>query len=690
MKLAEPISVRGLITLAVLFLLLLVLRWALLEQMDALAFDLGLRMGGPQPPDSRIVIVAVDEGSLQQTGSWPWPPETLNRLFQRILDQDPAVLAVDILLTRPISHYPALQGEKRAVLASSLGMEHNGGQTRLFWEEPQGLGQDGPASGHIHADKDWDGICRSIPLSVTHAGERRWALALEAARIYWGLPPAATVFQGQVLRIGERSIPRLSAPLDDSLDSRGILPSLSGDHLLIHMRGGNNTFPYISAGRLLEDDAAVLQSLTGRIVMVGATAYSLGDHLSTPFSGLSEMPGVEIHANALDTVLNGRFLDTLEEHQILLLMLGCMLGAWWLFHIRTRNWALAVFALSLAAALILPILILIWASFWIPQASLAATVALTAACAQFSRFSSLNRQVNQQFAHLSQLLREISGRRLSSLIPDRSQSDLQPPASSPQPPFQSRSLEWKLGVLNQASENALRTAQVQQELVSFLSHEFKTPLASMRGFAALLQEGGSLSPKDRDTALRLIRSESDRLAKMVEDFLDLTRLEQGMAPLQPSPCPLGEILRQACSMMTPQLKEKRMNVLGLEHLPVGAVVQGDQSLLTQIFLNLLSNAVKYSPQGSSIQVEIALTRQRVRISIRDRGAGISEADQARLFEKFFRGAAEQSDLAPGSGLGLAWVHAAAEVHQGIIEVESQVGAGSKFTLDLPLIEKVQG
>ena len=669
MKLAGATQGRSLVILLSLFAVVLLLRWAFLDQMDALTFDLGLRLRGVQAPDPRIAIVAVDDGSLDSVGSWPWEPETLDRLFGQILETEPRALGVDILLTLPVSNYPSIAAEPRVVLAAALGLSFSEGQPEVFWQEVQGLSEGtGPGLGHIHANKDSGGICRSIPLGISHSGRRRWAFALETARVFWGVPPADLELEGKALRIGDKRVPRLSFPLDESLDSRGILPTLVGDHLLINLRGGNQTFPYVSASEVLEGKASALARLRNRIVLVGATAYSLGDHLSTPFSGPSEMPGVEIHANAIDTIINGRYLGAQGEPGATVLLLASMLLTWGVFRLWSQR-TLVLFALGTAAALILPFLILRFGSYWIPQASLAAAIMLTAATAQFFRFSSLDLEMNQRFRHLSQLLRGSSSYRSSA--PTGLLSRLR-----------TRSLEWKLAVLSDATENALRAARSQEDMVSFVSHQLQTPLASIRGFADLLGDEGKLSPKDRALSLNLIQSETERLASMVEGYLSLVRLEHGATPVHFKSCRLDQIVSEACRLLRPQFQEKKIQLRGIEELAEDRWVEGDEGLLRQVLLNLLSNALKYSPSDTGVSVRLGSDETHHRISIQDQGAGISEADLPHLFQRFFRSQAEE-DSSPGSGLGLAFASEVVELHRGSIGVESQLGEGATFTVQLP-------
>ena len=379
------------------------------------------------------------------------------------------------------------------------------------------------------------------------------------------------------------------------------------------------------------------------------------------------MPGVEIHANAIDTIINGRFLGAQGEPGATVLLLVSMLITWGAFRLWSQR-TLVLFALGTAAALILPFLILRFGSYWIPQASLAAAIMLTATTAQFFRFSSLDGEMNRRFRHLSQLLRGSSSFRSSTPTGLFSR-------------FRTRSLEWKLAVLSDATENALRAARSQEDMVSFVSHQLKTPLASIRGFADLLADEGKLSPKDRALSLDLIRSETQRLASMVEGYLSLVRLEHGARAVRFESCRLDQIVTDACRLLRPQFQEKRIQLKGIEEMAKDRWVEGDEGLLSQVFLNLLSNALKYSPSDTEVRVTLVSDDAQHRVSIQDQGVGVSDADRPHLFQRFFRSQAEE-DSSPGSGLGLAFAAEVIELHGGSIGIESQLGEGSTFTVRL--------
>ncbi len=647
---------------------MLVLHWAFLEEMDALAFDFALRLRGPLEPDPRIVIVAIDDGSLTEVGPWPWSPALLSRLLENVFRAEPSAVGVDLILSRPLGEYPALREAERTVLASALGSRVVSASLELFWQAPE-IGRDYPgiSLGHIHAGKDPDGVCRSLPLAVSYAGERHWAFAVELVRRLHGVPAEAIRFEGGTLRVGEAlSIPRLSAPLDGAIDALGVLPHLGSDHLLINSRGGMGTFPYVSAAAVLAGRPGELDRLRGRIVLLGATSYSLGDHLSTAFSGAGEMPGIEIHANALDTILNERFIGALTEPGTTLYLTALLLGLWLLFSLWPPGRTFLLYVLLLAACLTVPLGLFFLFGYWIPAVSTAVVVVTAGATSQFLHYSTLNRQLNRRYGELSELLREAR----PGVAPVEEGSG-----------YRRRSLEWKLRLLGDATETALNLSRERDEIMSFLSHELKTPLTSIQGFADLLGQG-VLNETDRGDAARLIQEETARLSHLVEDYLRVSRLESRATPFRPAPLDVGEIVRRTAALTEPQFRSRSIRLEGLSQLPP-LPVEADSDLLTHVFLNLLGNAIKFSPPATAVGIRGTRRETICVVEVVDQGFGIPEEDLPRIFEKFYRGRMEDASSPPGSGLGLAFVREAIRRHGGRISVKSRVGEGTTFRIELP-------
>ena len=158
-------------------------------------------------------------------------------------------------------------------------------------------------------------------------------------------------------------------------------------------------------------------------------------------------------------------------------------------------------------------------------------------------------------------------------------------------------------------------------------------------------------------------------------------MEHGARAVRFESCRLDQIVTDACRLLRPQFQEKRIQLKGIEEMAKDRWVEGDEGLLSQVFLNLLSNALKYSPSDTEVRMTLVSDDAQHRVSIQDQGVGVSDADRPHLFQRFFRSQAEE-DSSPGSGLGLAFAAEVIELHGGSIGIESQLGEGSTFTVRL--------
>ncbi|GAB4235374.1 MAG: hypothetical protein Kow00109_08630 [Acidobacteriota bacterium] len=643
-----------------------VLHWAVLEDLEVFGYDFALRLRGQEPGDPRIVIVAVDDASLDAVGPWPWPPATISELLHHIYAGRPAVVGLDLLLSHPLEAYAALEAPVPTVLAVALAPGTDTRGPSMEWIGPVQASEFRPTltAGHIHAAKDADGVCRELPLSIHYGGRMVWAFALEAVRLYWGLEAAGLSAAGEHIRLGNRlAIPR-STPIDRVIDAHGALPRIEGDLLLVNYRGAPPSFPWISAAAVLSRPLEFRSRFEGKIVLVGATAYSLGDHLATPFSGATESPGVEIHAHAVDTLLNERFLYVFAEPWKTLVLV-VILGVWLILFRRRPElhavpWYLGLLALTIGVPLGLYLL----ARVYLPVISLTIALFVAVVTGQAVRYAQLNRLLRRRFDRLQKTLIEAH------------------PSSGEMLPAETRngSLEWKLQVLGEATEAALRLAHERAELTAFVSHELKTPLTAIRGFAELLEAEDLLSPEDRREAARTIREEVDRLHQMILNYLDVARLEQGLRRVRRVPTRLPDLLARAAATAE-GTGTKRIH---LEGDAVGdLLIFTDPDLLYQVVLNLLSNALKYSPADRPVYLRTRKTGDTdVIIEVQDLGPGIPGNELDRIFDKFYRGSAERLPSTPGSGLGLAFVRQAVTVLGGRVMVESTPGEGATFRVIL--------
>jgi signal transduction histidine kinase len=232
-----------------------------------------------------------------------------------------------------------------------------------------------------------------------------------------------------------------------------------------------------------------------------------------------------------------------------------------------------------------------------------------------------------------------------------------------------------------AQNEALRESErMKSELISVVSHELRTPLASVVGYARLLVQR-TFDESARRRYLEILDREAQRLAQLVDDFLDAERLEHGRLELQQEPVDVGALLREQAWVFAGQSEIHTIDVqVPDEPLPV----RGDPGRLTQVVGNLLSNAIKYSPEGGTVTVAARQNGVAVRMLVTDDGVGIAEEHRHGMFTKFFRGGATASGI-PGTGLGLAITREIVEAHGGRIDFTSVEAKGSTFWVDLPAV-----
>ena len=238
-------------------------------------------------------------------------------------------------------------------------------------------------------------------------------------------------------------------------------------------------------------------------------------------------------------------------------------------------------------------------------------------------------------------------------------------------------LEVSHAELEQQNEELRESERMKTELVSIVSHELRTPLASVLGFTALLLKR-EFDPATRRHYLGIVDAQARRLAALLEDFLDVQRIEHEGVDLLKQQIDLADLLEEQAQLYAAQSPKHQLEVEAERPLPV----RGDPGRLAQVVGNLLSNAIKYSPEGGTVEVVAGRSAEGVRIAVRDEGLGIREEQQDRIFTKFFRGDAAATGIT-GTGLGLAVSREIVEAHGGRIGFDSDPGQGTTFWLELP-------
>ena len=235
-----------------------------------------------------------------------------------------------------------------------------------------------------------------------------------------------------------------------------------------------------------------------------------------------------------------------------------------------------------------------------------------------------------------------------------------------------------------------RLERMRSEFVANVSHELKTPVAAVKGFAETLLAGAMNDPETARSFLTIIQEESDRLNRLIGDILELSKIESRRSPLHFSPIDLPVFLGRLKEILSPEAAKKGITLdVQAED---GLFLEADEDRLGQILINLLQNSINYTPEGGKVKI-LAETffeedgeDERVRITVTDTGIGIPKKDLPRIFERFYRVDKARSRSSGGTGLGLSIVKHLTELHHGSIRVESLVGVGSSFILELPLLQ----
>jgi signal transduction histidine kinase len=240
-------------------------------------------------------------------------------------------------------------------------------------------------------------------------------------------------------------------------------------------------------------------------------------------------------------------------------------------------------------------------------------------------------------------------------------------------------LERTVADLEERNQTLFESEQVKSELVSNVSHELRTPLASVLGFSSLMLDR-DLPPEETKRYLEVIRSEARRLAALLNDLLDLQRVEQEALDLRNEEVDLNELLATQVTLYSAQSDAHELKFQPAEE---ALSVRGDRDRLAQVVGNLLSNAIKYSPDGGVVEVTATLIGDEAWIWVRDEGLGIPGGHQEQIFTKFFRGDVGRERGIAGTGLGLVLARQIVEAHGGQIGFDSESGRGSTFWLQLP-------
>jgi CHASE2 domain-containing sensor protein len=610
----------------------------LLVRVDHLVFDIGQRINWRQAADD-LLIIAVDQDSIDRLGRWPWPRDRHARLLDIVCAGSPAAIGFDVAFSEDSGDpsADALLAESvahcgKVVLPLVIESTRSGGQ--LFESPPiarllaaaAGIGRVG-----VHLDED--GIGRSVFLREG-VGAAVWPLLAE-----------------EVLRVGQQ----LPA---DPLPEPGATGSPEERHQLLRENarrvefvGPPGSVQRLSYARVL-DGLIAPEAFAGKIVLIGATAVGLGDFLPTPVSALGQpMPGVEVQANVLLSLRDGRLISDLAPLPTLLLaaLMACV-PLLWLPRLMALPGLLcsSLWVLMLGAACaLLPVL---W-QLWFAPAGV-----LLAGLFAFPLWSW--RRLEAARAHLDQELRQ-----LRAILPDSPKTTL--PAEIRRLGFEQR-IAWV-----QAAQRTMAELDAgRKEALAFISHDLRAPLA---GVVAELENETLSDPQLLLPPLR-------RALSMAQAFLSLARAES-LDPGRLKEVELGAVLHQAADEMFALARQgQRRIVRQLPEQPHW--VKGDFELLERCAINLLDNALRHAPASTLISIGLDRPRdEEVRFWVENDGPALPADEEDKLFKRFSRGG-QGATSAASTGLGLFFVRTVAERHGGTAGVECAAGK-VRFWVSMP-------
>ncbi len=606
-----------------------------LVRMDHFVFDLAQRLA-VQPPPSGVVLVAIDQASLQALGRWPWSRHVHASLLQQICRSAPKAVAMDIAFNE-VGDDPsadqalaqAMQGCGNVALPVVMESARMGGQLLESPPIPL-LAQSAAGLGRVSVRLDDDGVAREVDL-WEGVGTPGWPLLAQTVLQIGGWHPPANATR--------------PLPSDTKEQAHAMVRR---EPRLLRFAGPAGTVPSISASELMRS-AAPAEALRGKVVLVGATAAGMGDLLPTPVTTHgAPMPGVEILATALLNMRDDRFIVPLGTGWTLTLTLVlALVPLLWSARFMplpgllvSATWFVAVGAFSM----MLPWLCGLW---FAPAGALVAAISAYPLWS-WRRLEAARRHLDWQLRQLTGVTGENSLRRLG--------------------------FEQRINHVQQVQARFHDLQKQREETLNFLTHDIRAPLA-----AAVQKLGsGTLDEAAQHSLFKQLR----RAHRLAQAFLSLARV-QSLEPKDLREIDLGMVLHQAADAVYESARSRSLRVV--RDIPDAPVwVRGDFDLLERAAGNLLQNALRFAPAGSTIAVSLTLNQEYAELSVSDQGPGVSEEMLPHLFERFSPQAPERDEQS--TGLGLHFVQTVAGRHGGQAVYQARTPEGALFSMRIPAVD----
>jgi CHASE2 domain-containing sensor protein/two-component sensor histidine kinase len=587
---------------------------------DNLLYDRLQGARAPLPSD-QIIVVAIDNRSLQALGKWPWPRKIHAQLLTQLARAQPKAIAYDVLFPEPSAEDGALALAMRQaapvylpLLIDNSGV--NGSGVSAVLPVPV-LAQAAAGIGEVNVHSDGDSLVRRADPSMT-INRRIWPHLMTL------LTPAA-------------QRPTHIFPI-------AYQPTVSAFRTASFIDVYNGQLPDVF--------------LRDKIVLVGATGDGMGDQFAVPIRFGGKMTGIDLQANMLNTMLVGLPITPLPRWADVLLALipiWVLLVSLW----RWRPGALLVISLLLLLSCIAAsVALFLTLGWWWPPTPALVGLAFVYPLWGWRRLAALSNTVESEttaFNAATQMGDTIIGAGPADQV-ERQRLALQSAFAS--------------------GRAVAANAREREQALQMLSHDMRAPQASI--ITLLETDAKDLSPAFKSRVAGYAR----RTLALADNFVQLARVQESV--FRPEELNLSDVVNEAIDELYPLYSARHIHVTA-EGIDEPHYIMGEPALLVRVIINVIDNAIKYSPDNSTIACSLIYDGHDVRCVIADQGSGMSDAQIAALFQRFSPIGTERNTGSAGSGLGLALVKSAVERHGGKISCTSAIGAGTAFTLSFPAI-----
>ncbi|MEO1401197.1 MAG: CHASE2 domain-containing protein [Cyanobacteria bacterium J06635_1] len=647
------------------------------------ALDVFLQSHPPEAPDERILLVSIDEQTIQAVGAYPIPDQQLTSLLRTLQQHQPRVVGLDLFRDLPVE--PGHQD----LTAAFQEMENLIGIEKVLpptVAPPSALPPE--RTGFVDAPLDEDGRQRRMLLGTQTDQGFRFSLALLLAQTYLAqenIPLNNGRRDPLTMRFGAAEIPRVQSNFGGYTRAN----AGGGDvQMLLNFRQGSNAFRVVTFQAVLasEVDPAWVRD---RIVLIGMTTPSVQDYVSAATNSVVDAEdnwayGIEIQAHAVSQIISA----TLDQRPLIktwpnlseyLWIMGWgVIGIGFARYSRSPLRALFWVGISVVSITVISHLALT-AGWWIPLVP--ALTSLTLCSAGLAAFYQYDRVIQTKIKAQQQAV---------SLL-EQAKLDLEVKVSERTAELQHANIE-----LSQAKELAETASRAKSHFLAHMSHELRTPLSAILGFNQLLAKDATLSETNRERT-RLIDQSGEHLLGLINDILSLTKLESGKQVLHEAPFDLTDLMETIEALFRLRIEQKGIQFL-IEISPdIPQQLVGDAQKLRQVLINLLGNALKFTTEG---RVTLRVRSQHsgakgqgsaappsptthrplpttLIFEVEDTGEGIAESELPKLFIPFAQ--TESGEKAKtGTGLGLPISEQLVQLMGGTIQVSSQLGRGTLF------------